>query len=107
MNIYVDPLYPTPRTKRWNQPEAAHLFCLPGDVEILRQFGNLMGLPEERWVPNGVVAHWEITREEWEIAVEAGAKRVSREGMQHALKLWRAERAKFDPDRRRRRGPKK
>lgn len=107
MNIYVDPLYPTPRTNFWNADQAAHLFCLPGDEETLELFGKLMELPPERFKPHHVVPHWELTADDHQTAIDAGAKRVSREGMEEAVRLWRAHRAKdAPPDGRKKRGRK-
>jgi Na+-translocating ferredoxin:NAD+ oxidoreductase RNF subunit RnfB len=107
MNIYVDPLYPTPRTNRWSREHAAHLFCLPGGEEILRQFGKLMGLPEERYRPMDVVPHWELTEEDHASAIAAGAKPVTRAGMEEAVRIWRAHRAAEPQDGRKRRGKKR
>lgn len=104
--IYVDPLYETPPTKAWPFEQAAHLFCLPGSEPALKEFGELMEIRPDRYRPRDVVPHWELTAEDWKIAVEAGATKVSREGMVEALRIWRAHWAKIGDrrqDRRKRR----
>lgn len=107
MNIYVDPLYDTPRGQEWNHDQAAHLFCLPGDKDALQDFGELMELNSVRWKPDDVVPHWELSPDEHAIAIEAGAKPVSRAGMEQAVRIWRHHRAQMNLDGRRKRGQKK
>lgn len=100
--IYVDPLYPTPRTAEWPHDEAAHLFCLPGQVEVLREFATLMELGR-KLRNDGILPHFELNREEHELAVEAGARQVTREGLEEAIRIWRRYRCErpIKTDRRR------
>jgi hypothetical protein len=106
MNIYVDELYDTPMGPQWNYAQAGHLFALPGDEEALKDFGELMELNQDRWKPNDVVPHWELSPLDHQIAIDAGAKLVSRAGMAHAVKLWRAHRALLPEVKPRKRGKK-
>ena len=78
MSVYVDPLFPTPRTAGWRYRCACHLFA--DSIEELHAFAAKIGLLREWFQESrrGAFPHYDLTSRKRCEAIAAGAKQLTR-----------------------------
>ncbi len=92
--VYVDDLFPWPKTVNWPYKLSCHLFS---DSEVeLHSFAKAIRL-KRSWFQEKSIPHYDLTSNKRQEALLAGAKEVERK---EAVQIWRKLRDDQSPTKR-------
>ena len=90
--VYVDQLVNCIKSDKWTHAIACHLFVDVGNLDILHDFAQRLGL-KRSWFQckSGGMPHYDITHNIRDLAIKLGAVELDNIQMVEILRKWRKE----------------